>query len=190
MIPLNNLAMAFFQDSASAASAAHDLHEMRIYFLFIVIGLGLQAVGVLLVAVYAAMFLKTMHTISRSVHDKALPMIEKTTQLVTDLTPKINSISTNVEQVSYTVREKIDELGVTLTQLNETVAEANGRTRAQVVRVDGMVSEALDTTEEVSRTVQQGIRTPIREVAAIIAGIKVAVETLIERSPFKKRPSA
>ena len=187
MIILNTLAMAFFQDAASAASAAHDLHEMRIYFLFIVIGLGLQALGVLLVAVYAAMFLKTMHSISRNVEEKALPIITRTSDLVRDLSPKITSISTNVEQVSYTVRAKIDELGVTITQLNETVAEANSRTRVQVVRVDGMVTEALDTTEDVSRTVQQGIRVPVREIAGIIAGIKVAVETLIERSPFKKR---
>jgi hypothetical protein len=50
-----------------------------------------------------------------------------------------------------------------------------------------MVSEALDTTEDISRTVQEGIRVPVREIAAIIAGIKVAVETLIDRSPFKKR---
>jgi uncharacterized protein (DUF433 family) len=35
--------------------------------------------------------------------------------------------------------------------------------------------------------VQQGIRVPVREIAAIIAGVKVAVETLIERSPFGKR---
>jgi uncharacterized protein YggT (Ycf19 family) len=184
MITLNSLAMALFQD---AASSVHDVHLARIYILLIAVALLIQAVGILVVAVYAAIFLSVLRSISRNVEEKALPMITRTSDLVRDLSPKITSISTNVEQVSYTVRAKIDELGVTITQLNETVAEANGRTRAQVARVDGMVSEALDTSEEISRTVQQGIRTPVREIAAIIAGIKGAVETLINRSPFKKR---
>jgi len=188
MITLNSLAMAFFQDAAStAASTAHDTHSMRIYVAFIAAALMVQALGILLVAIYAAKFLAVLHSISRNVEEKALPMITRTSDLVRDLSPKITAISTNVEQVSYTVRVKVDELGQTITQLNETVAEANGRTRVQVARVDGMISEALDTTEEVSRTVQQGIRTPVREVAAIIAGIKVAVETLIDRSPFGKK---
>ena len=184
MITLNSLAMVLLQD---ATSSAHDVHAMRIYVAFIAGALMLQALGILLVAVYAAKFLSVLHSISRNVEEKALPMITRTSDLVRDLSPKITSISTNVEQVSYTVRAKVDELGQTITQLNETIADANGRTRVHVARVDDMVTEALDTTEDVSRTVQQGIRVPVREIAAIISGIKVAVETLIERSPFKKR---
>jgi uncharacterized protein YoxC len=184
MITLNSLAMALFQDPSISA---HDIHLTRIFIAFIAVALMIQALGILLVAIYAAKFLAILHSISRNVEEKALPLIEHTGELVRDLTPKINSISTNVEQVSNTVRIKVDELGQTVTELNETIAEANGRTRVHVARVDGMVTEALDTTEDISRTVQQGIRIPVREIAGIIAGIKVAVETLIERSPFGKR---
>jgi methyl-accepting chemotaxis protein len=184
MITLNSLAMFFFQD---AISSAHDVHQARIYIGLIALALIIQAVGILMVAIYAAMFLHVLRSISRNVEEKALPMISRTSDLVRDLTPKINSISTNVEQTSYTVRAKVDELGETISQLNKTVTEANSRTRVQVARVDGMVTEALDATEDISRTVQQGIRTPVREIAGIIAGIKVAVETLIERSPFNKK---
>jgi methyl-accepting chemotaxis protein len=184
MILLNSLAMAFFQD---AASSAHDVHLMRLYVAFIAGALMLQALGILLVAIYAAKFLAVLHSISRNVEEKALPLITRTGDLVRDLSPKITAIGTNVEQVSYTMRAKVDELGETVSQLNKTVTEANSRTRVHVARVDNMVSEALDTTEDVSRTVQQGIRVPVREIAAIIAGVKVAVETLIERSPFGKR---
>jgi methyl-accepting chemotaxis protein len=184
MITLNSLATAFFQD---AASSVYDVHQARIYIGLIALALIIQAVGILMVAIYAAMFLHVLRSISRNVEEKALPMIVRTSDLVRDLAPKINAISTNVEQTSYTVRAKVDELGETVSELNRTVAEANSRTRVHVARVDGMISEALDTTEDVSRTVQQGIRVPVREIAAIIAGIKVAVETLIARSPFGKR---
>ncbi len=93
----------------------------------------------------------------------------------------------NAEQISYTVRAKVDELGVTVSELNDTVREFNGRTRAQVARVDGIVSDALGATEEISHTVQQGIKAPVRQIAGIIAGLKAGIETLIERSPFKGR---
>jgi len=182
MITLNSLAMAFFQDAS-----AHDMHLIRIFVAFIAVALLLQAMGVLVVAIYAAKFLALLHSISSNVEEKALPLIVRTSDLVRDLSPKITSISTNVEQTTYTVRAKVDEMAETVSQLNKTIIEANSRTRVHVAHVDNIISEALDTTEDVSRTVQQGIRVPVREIAGIIAGIKVAVETLIDRSPFKKR---
>src|ERR1700733_7910607 len=113
MITLNSLALVFFQD---AASSVHDVHSMRIYVAFIAAALMLQALGILLVAVYAAKFLAVLHSISRNVEEKALPVIQHTGELVRELTPKINSITTNVEQVSYTLREKVDELGQTVSE--------------------------------------------------------------------------
>jgi hypothetical protein len=66
------------------------------------------------------------------------------------------------------------------------VKDANKRTQAQVARVDGMVSEALHTAQNVSRTVQEGVRKPVQQVAGIVAAVKRGVETLVERSPFKR----
>ena len=188
MITLNSLAMAFFQDAPStSASTAHDMHLITIFVAFIALALILQACGIIVVAVYAAKFLNMLHSMSVNIEEKAMPLIARTSELVHDLSPKISSISTNVEQTSITVRAKVDELAETVSQLNETVLAANSRTRVQVARVDGIVSEALDATEDISRTVQQGIRVPVREIAGIIASVKAAVETLIDRSPFRKR---
>jgi len=62
------------------------------------------------------------------------------------------------------------------------VQEINGRTRMQVSRVDGMVTEVLVATSEISQSVQQSIKVPVRQVAGIIAGLKAGIETLIARS--------
>jgi methyl-accepting chemotaxis protein len=104
-----------------------------------------------------------------------------------ELSPKVRSLTENAEQISYAVRTKVDELGVTVSELNETVREINGRTRVQVVRVDGIVTDALVATEEISQTVQNGIRGPVRQIAGVIAGLRAGLETLIERSPFRGR---
>ncbi len=86
-----------------------------------------------------------------------------------------------------TVRVKVEELGVTVSELNETMREINGRTRVQVRRVDGIVSDALQATEEISQTVQHGIKGPVKQIAGVIAGVRAAIETLVARSPFRSR---
>ena len=104
-------------------------------------------------------------------------------------------LSENVEQVSYTVRTKADEIADTITEINKTVQQVNVtvqdvnlRTRGQVARVDAMVTDALNTTHEVSHNIQEGIRKPIRKVAGMIEGLKAGLETLAAKSPFAKRP--
>jgi uncharacterized protein YoxC len=124
--------------------------------------------------------------IANIVEQRTGPILDRTNELLRDLSPKIHTVSTNVEQISYTVRAKVGELGATVSQLNETVQEINGRTRAQVSRVDGIVTNALVATEEISHTVQQGIKAPVRQIAGVIAGLKAGLETLIARSPFGK----
>ena len=183
-----SLAFAVWQDTGLAA---HDLHLMRWFAGIIAVALVVQAFGVLLAASYAAKFLMKIDKMSKAFEERSTPILEKTNELLTDLSPKVKSITSNVEQISFTVREKVDEVGVTVSQVNETVSninvtvsEANSRTRRQVARVDGIVSEALIATEDISRTVQQGIRIPVREIAGIVAGVKAAIETLVARSPF------
>ncbi len=163
-----------------------DVHLLMIFAGVIALAMAAQAFGVIGSALYAWKMLKKVEHLSDSFEQKTTPVMLKATALLDDLGPKIRSVSENVEQISYTVREKCDELGETLTQINRTVGEANFRTRAQVGRVDGMVSDALDTTEEVSRVVQEGIRMPVRQIAGIIAGFKAGLETLAQRSPFGK----
>jgi hypothetical protein len=117
---------------------------------------------------------------------KISPMVDKTHALVEQLGPKVHTITTNVEQISYTVRSKVDEFSVTADELNRTVKDANKRTQAQVARVDGIVNEALHSAQNVSRTVQESVRKPVQQIAGIIAGVKRGIETWVERSPFKR----
>jgi methyl-accepting chemotaxis protein len=151
----------------------------------IALALVMQAIGVVISAVFAAKLLHRVNGIADVVEKRTGPMLDKTNQILNDLAPKVQSFTENAEQISYTVRTKVDELGVTVSELNETVREINGRTRVQVSRVDDIVTDALVATEEISHTVQQGIKAPVRQIAGIIAGLRAGIETLIERSPFK-----
>jgi methyl-accepting chemotaxis protein len=179
-----SLAMAFLQD---VDGAAHDAHLMRWFVGVIAVAMVAQAIGVLMAASYGAKLLMKLDKLSGSFESKTSPILAKTNKLLEELGPKIQSVSTNVEQISYTVREKVDEIGQTASRVNETVSQANSRARAQVARADSLVTEAMNTTEEVSRTVQNGIRIPVREIAGVIAGVRAAITTLVERSPFGRK---
>jgi uncharacterized protein YoxC len=162
----------------------HDIHLAMIFLAIIAIALVVQAAGIVFAAGFAAKLLHRVDGIANIVEQKTGPILDQTTQILTDLTPKIQSFTENAEQISYTVRAKVDELGVTVTQLNQTVQEINGRSRIQVARVDGIVTDALIATEEIASSVQQSIKTPVRQIAGVIAGLKAGLETLIARSPF------
>lgn len=184
-------ALALVMLQSDGGRSAHDPNIWGVVFLgFIALCMGAQALGICVAGWYAIKTFKKIEVFTNAFDARTTPLIEKTTAVVEELVPKVRTITTNVEEVTYTVREQVTELSATLADLNRTVRDANARTRAQVSRVDGLVSEALTTTQEVSKTVQEGIRVPARQLAGILAGAKAAVETLIARSPFplKRKP--
>ncbi len=188
MSALSSVAMAMMQEGGQTP---HDVHRAMIFSAIIAISLAAQAVGVIIAAVFAMKLFRKIETVTNSFEQKTAPIIPKATVLVEELAPKIKTIAANAEQTSYTVRSKIDELSSTVDQLNRTVQDINERSRVQISRVDGIVTDALATTYEVSRTVQESIKAPVRQIAGVVAGLRAGLETLVERSPFKpkSRPS-
>ncbi|MFC6644031.1 hypothetical protein ACFQBQ_18505 [Granulicella cerasi] len=178
MIALNSVAVMMFQDGGV------DQHKISIWSAVIGLALVAQAAGVCIAAAFAIKMFWKVERLTDSFEHKTAPLIEKATALVDELGPKIHTVATNVEQTSYVVRAKVDELAMTVDQLNRTVQDVNERSRVQISRVDGIVSDALATTYEVSRTVQESIKGPVKQVAGVIAGLRAGLETLIARSPF------
>jgi len=167
-------------------SGGGDVHRGTLFLLVIAVALVAQAVGVVMAAFFALKMFRKIEAMTNSFDRKTTPIIENLTTLTAELTPKVRVITTNIEEISYTVREKCDEVGATLSEINRTVADLNLKTRVHVSHVDVMVTEALASTEEVSRTVQESIKKPVRQIAGIIAGLRAGIETLAARSPFGK----
>lgn len=188
---LNGAAAVLLQDTEFNG---HDVHLAMIFLFVIALVLVLQAMAVVVGGVFAAKLLVRMKGVVDRMERKTGPILDKTNLMLQDLGPKVQtitdkvqSLTENAEQISSTVRVKVDELGVTVSELNETVREMNARTAMQVARVDGIVSDALHATEEISKTVQDGIKGPVRQIAGIVAGVKAGIETLVARSPFGGR---
>jgi uncharacterized protein YoxC len=184
MMPVQSFAaLAFFQ---TGDISGHDVHLLMIAAMIIAIAVVVAAVGLIATTICAAKLLHSVDGIVKEAKERTGPILDKTNALLQDLTPKVHAITANAEQISYTVREKLDEIGETVSQINRTAQDTNARTRVHVAKVDGIVTGALNTAEDVSQTVQEGIRVPLRQVAGIVAGVKAAVEKFVERSPFAR----
>lgn len=185
MNALGCVAMALLQDNMGGMQ--HEMHLQTIFLGIIAIVLLVSIVMVGVGGLIGLRLIRKAEDMAERMESKIVPLADKTCDLVTQLSPKIHSLTENLEQISYTVRGKVDELSETVGELNRTVQEVNARTRGQVQRVDGMVSDVLTTAQEVSRTVQEGVRRPVHQIAGLIAGVRVGLETLLERSPFARR---
>jgi len=182
MTVASGAAIILLQDDLSQ----HDIHLLMIFVGLIAVALLLQALGFVIAGIFGAKLLHRVDGIAREVHQRTGPMIDKTSQLITDLGPRVQSLTENAEQISYAVRAKIDEVGETVSQFNRTAMEANGRARTQMSRADGIVTDALTATEEIAHTIEDSIRAPVRQIVGMLAGFKAMIDTLIARSPFGK----
>ncbi len=104
--------------------------------------------------------------------------------LLTEIAPKVSTFTSNAEHISSTVRTQVDELAVTVTQLNATAQNLNARAQVHVAHVDGIVHDALNAAEDISNTVQQGIKAPLRQVVGVVAGVRAGLDKLFQLSPF------
>lgn len=186
MDALSGVAMALLQDS-SLEAIQHDVHLQMIFIGIISVIVLLCFLALAVGGFVALKYVRLVEELAERVEGKLMPLVDKSHSLVTELSPKVRSITENVEQISYTVRGKVDEFGVTASEINKTVLEVNSRTKAQVSHVDEMVTEALNTAHGVSRTVQEGVRKPVQQIAGVVAGVRAGLETLIQRSPFLNR---
>jgi hypothetical protein len=184
-------ALAFFQAQDSINSG--NSKTLLAFVIIAALALAVQAIVVL--AVGLAMLKARTELLSHvsELKGKAIPLIEKSHALVIDLTPqikeitaKVNTITGHVETISGIVETKATEIAPTVTAANETVLaanetvrDANLKTRAQISRVNGMVSSALDATVRLGVAIEQGIAKPGREVAGVIAGLKAGLDTLL-----------
>ena len=102
--------------------------------------------------------------IAESVQARALPAIASAQAILDDTGPKLQTITSNLVEVSSTLKSQVDRADV-------TVADLLDRTRLQIIRADEMVSRTLDRVEETTDLVQHSVIGPIRQISAIITGL-------------------
>jgi methyl-accepting chemotaxis protein len=163
----------WLQDPDSLSSGNSRL--LMIFVAMVAIAMVAQAVALIIMAIGAAKARRRGLEIAEEIRSKIMPMIDSTHELIRDTAPKVKVITENFVEASHVIRSKAQEFDVTATDLNL-------KTRAQAARVDGMVTAVLNTTAEISESIQRGIKVPVREISGLANGLKAGLDVLIGRA--------
>jgi len=163
----------WLQDPDSLSSGNSRL--LMIFVAMVAIAMVAQAIALIIMAVGAAKARKRGLEIAEEIRLKMLPIMTGTHEMIRDNAPKVKIITENFVETSHVIRSKAQEFDVTASDLN-------AKTRAQAARVDGMVTSILNTTAEISESIQRGIKLPVREVTGVMNGLKAGLDVLVGRA--------
>jgi hypothetical protein len=163
----------WLQDPDSLSSGNTKL--LMIFVGMVAIAMTAQAIALIVMAIGAAKARKRGLEIAEEVRDKVMPVITGTHEMIRDAGPKVKIITENLVETSHVVRSKAAEFDATASDLNM-------KTRAQAARVDGMVTAVLNTTAEISDSLQRAVKVPIREFSGLVNGFKAGIDVLVGRA--------
>jgi hypothetical protein len=163
----------WLQDPDSLSSGNSRL--LMVFVGMVAIAMLVQAGALIAMAIGAAKARKRGLEIAEEIRGKMSPILDSTQGLIQEMTPKIKVITENLVETSHVVRSKAAEFDATASDLNM-------KTRAQAARVDGMVTSVLNTTADVSETLQRAVKVPVREIAGLVNGFKAGLEVLVGRA--------
>jgi hypothetical protein len=163
----------WLQDAGSISSGNSRL--LMWFVGMVAVAMVVQAVAVIVMAIGTAKASKRALEIADDLRTKIGPVLEATQSVFHDAAPKVKIITENLVETSHIVRNKAAEF-------DATASELNMKTRAQAARVDGMVTSVLNTTADISETLQRVVKMPVRELTGLVNGFKAGVDVLVGRA--------
>lgn len=163
----------WMQDAGSLSSGNSKL--LMFFVGMVAIALVAQAIALMAIAFGALKAGKRALDIVDDMRTKMIPMVESTHEMLQDARPKVKVITENLVETSYIVRSKAQEFDV-------TAGEVNSRARAQIARVDGMVTSVLNATSEITDNLQKAVKVPVREFNGLVNGLKAGIDVLVGRA--------
>jgi methyl-accepting chemotaxis protein len=138
------------------------------------IGILLQALVLVGIFIAVRKVMAKLLVMTDEVKEQTLPLIATARNLAEDVAPKLKVASSNLAEMSHTLRDQAD-------QVNETVESLLQRTDAQVRRVDEMVTGVFNTVDHASRTIETAVAAPVRRFSGILNGVKTGVGVYLDR---------
>jgi hypothetical protein len=150
--------------------------------------IGIAAAAVVLQAIFMRALFATVRKSARSMQEQitelrasAIPLLTESREFLTRVGPELESTATDVAAIVHGLRVRGSEL-------EGTAADIVGRLQQQAARVDGMMTEVLNSVDKVGGIVSGVVSKPARQLFGIVASIKAVIETL--RSPAPRGHSS
>ncbi|OFW04018.1 MAG: hypothetical protein A3G20_07305 [Acidobacteria bacterium RIFCSPLOWO2_12_FULL_59_11] len=103
------------------------------------------------------------------------PVTRAARDLLVESREKLQVISTNLVEITQQVKNQAHRLDSMLT-------DASDRAHLQLIRLDQLLSNTLARVEETTEVIQHSILVPVRELSAVLAGVRTALDFLFRRN--------
>lgn len=147
------------------------------------VGVLMQALVLLGMLLALKGALKKLNAFSEKAEEHAIPVLQSARSLLEEVSPKLKVAAQNALEVSQTARE------VSLTARNESARLAAAlddvleRAAVQTGRLDEIVTAALTSVAHATAMVQRAVATPMRQVAALLNGLRAGFDALRSKEP-------
>ena len=105
----------------------------------------------------------------------AEPVLRAARDILVDGREKLNLVSQNLVEISQLTKNQV-------VRLDGLVSDASDRVRLQLIRLDQLMSHSVNRVEETTEAIQRSILAPLREISAILAGVRTALDYLLRRN--------
>ena len=113
-----------------------------------------------------------MDALANELKEKAIPTMETVQSFIVEMRPKIEPIADNVSDSTTVIKNQLERLDATLTDVLD-------RTRLQVIRADELLSRTMDKVEETSEIVHKTVVSPLRQVSGVMNAIYTGIDVFL-----------
>lgn len=109
----------------------------------------------------------------------SIARVEKDTRGVRKkIDERIDPILSNLQEITENARTLTLDAQRQMEKFDKLSDDVTDRLRAQVLRLDTLLSQAIDQIESAGSNVRENVSGPMREAAAVLQGVKAALATL------------
>lgn len=151
----------------------HDT-VLRIFVIITAIAFVAQALTMYALYRVARQFYEEVTRIHAEVKQGVEPLVEGIAEMLRSASEPVQAIMRNLTEVSGLLRERARQADTMLADLLE-------KCRAQIIRADDLISNLAATIESTAGAVETKVMAPVREVSALVAGVRTGLEFLFSR---------
>lgn len=148
---------------------------------WLIVFVGLTAVAVVLqAAVLTAICLQLRRTnvriedLRQRYGDRLDSLLNRADDILKTLQTNSHLISADLAAITQSARDQAQKF-------DRLTDEFTDRARLQIIRLDELIAQALRAIEEAGSSLNRSLTAPVREAAAVIQGVKTALDYLAHR---------
>ncbi|MBI2818355.1 MAG: hypothetical protein HYX73_00100 [Acidobacteria bacterium] len=103
------------------------------------------------------------------------PVLKASRELLTETREKLASVSANLNEISQLAKTQV-------MRIDGLVTDATDRAHLQIIRLDELVGDTMHRVDQTTQAIQHGILGPVREISAVVAGVRTALEFFLHRN--------